>query len=317
MIVLRTLAIVAGVGILAAVAHVMIEATGGYGWNTNAPLTIALAAGVALGAPVMSLCRPALAFALFLALLAGEAYGFLATATWHVAKIEAQAAPIHDAEARHAAAKARLEAVEHSDGLQRAIDVQTAHASEAMARSTEKTCNAVCKATIADTARTDRAAVDTARDSMQHEIDGARLALASAPLPGSASPLADRLGVKPWELDLLGAALRSFACTVLAGGLLAFAAHPRNEPQMPQADDVSAPKKVARFMVDRLEPAPRASVESGDLYSAFCEWCQVNGMRALPAPQFADALVPVLNEVGIRRKMAGGDVFLCDVRLAS
>ena len=36
MIVLRTLAIVAGIGILAAVAHVTITATGGYGWNTNA-----------------------------------------------------------------------------------------------------------------------------------------------------------------------------------------------------------------------------------------------------------------------------------------
>ena len=152
---------------------------------------------------------------------------------------------------------------------------------------------------------------------MQREIDGARTALANAPLPGSASPLADRLGVQPWELDLLGAGLRSFACTVLAGGLLAFAAHPRNEPPMPKADDVSAPKKVARFMVDRLEAAPRSRVESADLYSAFCEWCEVNDVRALPAPLFADALVPVLNEVGIRRKMAGGDVFLCDVRLAS
>ena len=317
MIVLRTLAIVAGIGILAAVAHATITATGGYGWNTNAPLTIALAMGVALGAPVASLSRRTLAALLCLALLAGEAYGFLATASWHVANIEAQAAPIHDAEARHTAAKARLEAVEHSDALQRAIDVQTAHASEAMARSAEKACNAVCKATIADTARTDQAAVNAARESTQREIDGARTALANAPLPSSASPLADRLGVQPWELDLLGAGLRSFACTVLAGGLLAFATHPRNEPPMPKADDVSASKKVARFMVDRLEPAPRASVESADLYSAFCEWCQVNGVRALPAPQFADALVPVLNEVGIRRKMAGGDVFLCDVRLAS
>ena len=265
----------------------------------------------------MSLCRPALAFALFLALLAGEAYGFLATASWYVANIEAQAAPIHDAEGRHAAAKARLDAAVHSDAVQRAIDVQTAHSSEAMARSAEKTCNAVCKATIADTARTDQAGVNAARESMRREIDSARAALANAPLPSSASPLADRLGVQPWELDLLGAGLRSFACTVLAGGLLAFAAHPRNEPPMPKADDVSAPKKVARFMVDRLEAAPRSRVESADLYSAFCEWCEVNDVRALPAPQVADALVPVLNEVGIRRKMAGGDVFLCDVRLAS
>ena len=317
MIVLRTLAVIAGVGILAAVAHATITATGGYGWNTNAPLTIALAAGVALGAPVASLSRPSLAIVLCLALLAGEAYGFLATANWHVANIEAQAAPIHDAEVRHVAAKERLEAAERSDVVRRAIDVQTAHASEAMARSAEKSCNAVCKATIADTARTDQAAVDAARKTRQHDIDEARIALANAPLPGSASPLADRLGVQAWELDLLGAGLRSFACTVLAGGLLAFAAHPRTDAAPPEPDDVPARKKVARFMVDRLEAAPRSRVESADLYSAFCEWCEVNGARALPAPQFADALVPVLDEVGIKRKAAGGDVFLCDVRLAS
>ena len=37
-----------------------------------------------------------------------------------------------------------------------------------------------CQATIADTARTDQAAVNAARESMQREIDGARTALANA-----------------------------------------------------------------------------------------------------------------------------------------
>jgi hypothetical protein len=60
-IALRVLATIASLGILAAVAHTTIGATGGYGWDTNAPLTIALAVGVAIGAPVTSLCRPDLA----------------------------------------------------------------------------------------------------------------------------------------------------------------------------------------------------------------------------------------------------------------
>ena len=172
--------------------------------------------------------------------------------------------------------------------------------------------------TIAETARTDRAAVDAARELMQREIDGARTALANAPLPSSASPLADRLGVQPWELDLLGAGLRSFACTVLAGGLLAFAAHPRNEPPMPKADDVSRrPRRspVSWSIASRQRRGRASRARISIRHSV--EWCEVNDVRALPAPQFADALVPVLNEVGIRRKMAGGDVFLCDVRLAS
>ena len=316
MIVLRTLAVIAGVGILAAVAHATITATGSYGWNTNAPLTIALAAGVALGAPVASLSRPSLAIVLCLALLAGEAYGFLATANWHVANIEAQAAPIHDAEVRHVAAKERLEAAERSDVVRRAIDVQTAHQVRPWPGQPRNLATRCARPRL-DTARTDQAAVDAARKIRQHDIDEARIALANAPLPGSASPLADRLGVQAWELDLLGAGLRSFACTVLAGGLLAFAAHPRKDAVPPKPDDVPARKKVAPFMVDRLEAAPRSRIESADLYSAFCEWCEVNCARALPAPQFADALVPVLDEVGIKRKVAGGDVFLCDVRLAS
>jgi hypothetical protein len=39
-IALRVLATIAGLGILAAVAHTTMGATGGYGWDTNAPLTI-------------------------------------------------------------------------------------------------------------------------------------------------------------------------------------------------------------------------------------------------------------------------------------
>lgn len=197
MIVLRTLAILAGIGILAAVAHATITATGGYGWNTNAPLTIALTVGVALGAPVASLSRAALAIVLCLALVAGEAYGFLATACWHVANIEAQAAPIHDAEARHAAAKARLEAAEHSEVVQRAIDVQTAHASEALVRSADKSCNAVCKAKIVDTARTDQGAVDAAKQSKQGEIDAARAALANSPCPAQQTRWRTALACSP------------------------------------------------------------------------------------------------------------------------
>jgi phage/plasmid-associated DNA primase len=81
-------------------------------------------------------------------------------------------------------------------------------------------------------------------------------------------------------------------------------------------DDVPAPRKVAKFMVDCVEAAPRSRVESAELYVAYQEWCEDNRVRALPAPQFADALVPVLNEVGIARKTRGDDVFLVGVRLA-
>jgi hypothetical protein len=310
---LRVLSAIAGIGILAAVAHVTITANGGYGWSTNAPLTIALVVGVALGAPVMSLCRPALAIALFLALLAGEAYGFLATASWHVANLEAHAAPIHEAAAKRKAAEDWVARLERDDRVAQALQALHDAEADARAKSTAPDCGKGCIATLAKTVDGATAAVGEARESLQHEVAAARAALADAPLPASASPLADRLGVEPWALDLIGAGLRSFACTVLAGALLAFAAHDR--PEAAAAKPKGVP--VARFMVDSVEAAPRSRVESAELYAAYRHWCEDNRVRALPAPQFADALVPVLNEVGITRKTRGDDVFLVGVKLAS
>jgi hypothetical protein len=64
---------------------------------------------------------------------------------------------------------------------------------------------------------------------------------------------------------------------------------------------------------------PRRGRASKALISTphYRDWCEDNSVRALAAPQFADALVPVLNEVGIKRKMRGDDVFLVGVKLAS
>jgi hypothetical protein len=96
---------------------------------------------------------------------------------------------------------------------------------DARAKSTAPDCGKGCIATLAKTVDDATAAVGEARNSLQLELRQARAALANAPLPGSASPLADRLGAPPWILDLIFAGLRSFACTVLAARLLAFAAH--------------------------------------------------------------------------------------------
>ena len=58
-----------------------------------------------VGAPIAAVSSRGLAAFLVLALVAGELYGFLATANWHVAHIEERAAPIHDAEAKRKAAQ--------------------------------------------------------------------------------------------------------------------------------------------------------------------------------------------------------------------
>ena len=80
---IRALAFIVGLGILAAVAHVTIISTGGYG-QPMAAMVIALACGVAIGAVAIGIAvshgRRTLAALLTIALLAGEGFGLLRTA---------------------------------------------------------------------------------------------------------------------------------------------------------------------------------------------------------------------------------------------
>jgi hypothetical protein len=151
MTLLRGIAALVGVLILAAVAHVTTMATGGYA-DTNAAITIALACGVAIGAPVAGICiergQRMLAMLAALALLAGELYSFGATASWHVAHLEAQAAPIHEAEARHADAKAWVARLERDDRVERAERALSDAQADARAKSTAPDCGKGCIATL-------------------------------------------------------------------------------------------------------------------------------------------------------------------------
>jgi hypothetical protein len=131
--------------------------------------------------------------------------------------------------------------------------------------------------------------------------------------------------MEPGTLDLFFVGFRGFAVAAGAAIVLAVGAHGWIGPRTRSAAELieapaakpGDPRKVAKFMVDCMEAAPRSRVESAQLYAAYQNWCENNNARALPAPQFADALVPVLNEVGIKRKLQGDDLFLMGVRLAS
>ena len=281
-----------GVGILAAVAHVTIMATGGYGWDTNAPLTIALACGVAIGAPVAGASARGIAWLVALAVIAGELYGFQATASWHVAHIDAQAAPIHEQEAKRSEAKAWSARLERDDRVERAERALKDARADANARSTAKDCNKGCIATLAKTVDDATASVAEARQSLQLEQRQARAALDNAPFPPSANALADRLGMPAWELDLIGAGLRSFACTALAFGLLFFAAHGRRghqaiaasppKPAQPielKGNVVSIEPKRAMLSATKSKAAP-LPVKIGDV-DAFMLDCAREGQPAV------------------------------------
>src|SRR5262245_36453529 len=93
----RALAVIIGGLILTAVAHVTIEATGGYG-TPHSYLTMAIAAGVAVGSVFSGMAwtegRHTLAVLLVLAIVAGEAYGFVATAERLIISRENAQAPL-------------------------------------------------------------------------------------------------------------------------------------------------------------------------------------------------------------------------------
>lgn len=334
MIVLRGIAAIAGMGILAAVAHVTITATGGYGLNTNAPLTVALAIGVAIGAPVAGVCwsgQRAISWLLILALVAGELYGFGATASWHVANLEAQAAPIHDAEAKHKAAVARLAAAEHSDTVERAEAAASKVQTDAMAKSAEKGCAANCRQVLEAQVRAATAAVEDTRASIQRELDAARAAVERAPLPGSANALADRTGIPAWLLDLVLAGLRSFACTVLAGALLAFAAHGRRHPiQTPlveRREEVTTSPKLGReqtpagnvhdYVADRLVATEDATVPFRDVYLDYEAWCRDKAALALAPGDFAERLAQLCDGTDVFSRKRNGIIHLVNVRIAN
>lgn len=334
MIVLRGIATIAGLGILVAVAHVTITATGGYGLSTNAPLTLALTLGVAIGAPVAGVCwsrQRAISWLLLMALVAGDLYGFGATASWHVANLEAQAAPVHDAEAKHKAAVARLAAAEHSDAVQRAEAAAAKVQANAMAKSAEKGCAANCRQLLEEQVRAATSAVEDARASLQRELDAARGALERAPLPGSANALADRTGIPAWLLDLVLAGLRSFACTVLAGALLAFAAHGRSHPvptpPNEQREEAAASPKLRReqapagnvhdYVVDRLVATEDATVPFRDVYLNYEAWCRDTGALTLAPGDFAEQLAQLCEGTDVYSRKRNGIIHLVNVRIAN
>ena len=72
----------------------------------------------------------------------------------------------------------------------------------------------------------------------------------------SATPLADRIGVKPWVLDLIAAALLSLGANGLAAVLMAFGSRPGPQRGVPV---LGTPQTPATAAVPRCPSAPTAA----------------------------------------------------------
>lgn len=351
---IRALSIITGLALIAATAHATVAATGGYR-VPQAFVTLAVAAGVGVGAVAIGVAlsdrRRALALCIGIALLAGELFGLAGTAERLIERREAASSPIRAAAAARAAAADRLERAETAvrigggmdstrrlEAAQRAVsESATAITAQASATGCRENCRLLLQKT-ADAARVElaaaRAEIVANEQTARAEVEAARLALEAVTVPPSASPLADRLGVPAWAVDLTVAALGAIGANGLAASLLAFGAQrprrreaveaqpvamkPATSQPAPEPLRIARPEPIrahaARYGVARLMPSD-GELPLGELLADYRAWCVVEGIDPAPAPEIGAALDELFRGVGLTRRQAGGAPVIAGVAL--
>lgn len=354
---IRCSAFLAGGLVIAAVAHANVMAAGGFA-SPGAPLQVALALGLAVGAVAVGRAwatrRWALSALLALALVAGEGFVLIGTAERTIGARDASAAPLVAAAETRTRAEARVRAAEAalaaapptSPRLAAAIAAKAVAEARALEDAAKKTCAANCRAllegTKAEAGRevdAARAEFDTLRAKAEAELAQARTAMAALPAPRSASPLADRLGVPAWLLDVLAAALASLAANGLGAGLLAFAAHggpsgriqrigaaaPNERPatamdivtDIPRAQ--TGPEEsgahVARFAVEMLRSEPKGALPVKQIPALYREWATRSGVGLVAPDALASELKALISRAGLVIAAVDGEPTILGVAL--
>jgi hypothetical protein len=350
-VVVRALAAVVGVAILGFVVDAAIAAAGGYS-APSARLMMGLAAGVAVASLAVGLAweaeRRGLALCLVACLVAGEAWALLQTAERTIAHREQQQAPLRSAAEtrtklaeRVKAAEVGLAGIPATPRLEKAEAAKKAADEAVVAKAAEKGCAKNCKDLLqaqVDAATVEVAAARTQVDAMRAAAEGmlkqARAELAALPIPPSATPLADRLGISGYSLDIIQAMLASLAANGLASFLLAFAAHgwkpyrpaviditpePVAEvaPTAPAPDEagtslqsMTPPARDAKAEADAFarstfRPSKRGRVVLKEIPAAYEAWCQKHGLAPLPTAEIGVALAGLFSSAGLYRRGVG------------
>lgn len=258
------LATATGVAILGCTTNANVLATGGW-FTSHALLVAALSAGVFAGARVAGMGAGKIGLVIIGALLAGEAYNFSATAERIVVERENGAAPLKDAAAKHTAAIAKLKQAETAPVTSARLEQAKADKQakdDAVTKEASDGCKSEChrKQALADKAQDEViAATKEAEDMHQQAIDEAKAEVEANPLPASATPLADRLNIPAWALDLIMAGLLSVGANGLAGTLVAFGAHRPERQEAHQTDfsPAQAENVIRFFRPDPPQSGPR------------------------------------------------------------
>ena len=164
----------------------------------------------------------------------------------------------------------------------------------------------------------------------EQEVTNARAALDAMPKVGSGSPLADRLGVTGWEIDLTAAALASIAANGLAAVLIAFAAHGHGHSQQPKQPAKVIPRSVtpaappvaerdpamgvaARFARVTFKPDEEGRIPLQEIRAAYHAWCASEQCAPLPDHEIGRALNSLFSRVGLYREGHGSDAVIVGI----
>ncbi len=204
----RVVATFCGAAILAAASHAVVEAS--HQDLAHATLTYVLAAGIfaasiAIGA-AWHRGRRVLATYLVAALFAAEAFNVVATGDRVVAERDMRQAEVKSAMDRYTAAQS-----EHTKTLEAKTQVDNTVLVEASKPGCKDRCKQLLDGQVAVANANLERARETARLNPKPTISG--------------SPLADRLGLPAWTIDILVALLLSLGANGLAAALIAYGCH--------------------------------------------------------------------------------------------
>jgi hypothetical protein len=333
----RTIAIIAGVAVLAAVTHLTVLYTGGYG-SPHSYLVIAVAGGVGAASVFYNRAlaegRYPLAGAFLVCIFAAEAFGLYQTANRLAAASEALQAPLREHAKTYAKAEAAVVAAETalantaatSERLMKANDAKQRADQAVTDSAAEMGCRANCKDLLQTAVYNADKEVKEAREEIaakraakEAALNAARATLAGMKAPVSATPLADLTGFAAWKLDLSGAVLGALGGNGLACCLLVYGAHsPRRRqsaepslkeeiqaPAAPRLRKLLSPRDLAaRFAIERLNPNGDG-VELAAIRQEYRAWSvtrpekhsEAEVCRAL-ADLFADAGITITEQDG-------------------
>ena len=343
----RALIFLAGGGLLAAATHANILETGGYGTPQSLQyiaMSIALAvcsAGVGIAS---AHGRYAIVIGMIGGMIAGEAFLLIKTAERAISAREVEQLPFRraieqrqDLQAKLKTAKTRQAGLETSERLKSAIRAQEAVNNDIATKAALPGCAKNCRALLqnrADTASREvqaaRAELKKLQQSIRQDITKARQDLAALPPTRSPTPLADRLGVPPWLIDVSAAALLSIGLNVLAAILFAFSGHGWQHAPKPPTDTLKRPETAlypqlipvtdpaqhaAKYAIERIQPARGKSTKLADMIADYEAWCGAQGFECLSQAEIAGQLSNLFREQGFQGRMVANEPHIIGIAI--